>query len=161
LEDFLNSISHTKSRFLAVLAAKTRNLVSRSFGRFTKFLFWTGGRDGRGRPRRAGQERTDCRHASGGADIHRMCFLAGGRWRAWRNVHRERDPGRAVPREHPGWACWGWADEGGGGGSLPLTRGCIGGSSEPAWAVAAALAAPPPIPRRGSAGVPGLQKGGW
>ena len=74
---------------------------------------------------------------------------AGGGWRAWHNVHRGRDAGMAVPGELPGWACWGWADAGGGGASLPPTRGCMGGSNEPAWAVAAALAAPPPIPHRG------------
>jgi hypothetical protein len=91
----------------------------------------------------------DCRHASGGVDRCCAWFLVSGRWRAWRNVHRGRNPGRALPWEHPEWACWGWADAGGGGASLPPTSGGMGGSSEPAWVEAAALAAPPPIPQRG------------
>ena len=100
---------------------------------------------GRGRPRRARRAQTDCRQASGGLYRCCMCFLVGGGWRAWRNVHRRRDPGRAVP----GGASRGaWADAGGGGASLPPTRDCMGGSCEPACASAAAPAAPPPVPQR-------------
>ena len=100
---------------------------------------------GRGRPRRARRAQTDCRQAAGGVYRCCMCLLVGGGWRAWRNVHRRRDPGRAVP----GGASRGaWADAGGGGASLPPTRGCMGGSSEPAWAAAPAPVAPPPVPQR-------------
>ena len=56
------------------------------------------------------------------------------------------------------------ADAGGGGGWLPHTRGCMGGSSEPAWVAAAAWAVPPPASRRGfptRSRVSGKRAAGW
>ena len=53
----------------------------------------------------------------------------------------------------------GWADAGGGDASLPPTRGCPGGISQPAWAAAAALEAPGDATARIRLRDPGLQRG--
>ena len=66
-----------------------------------------GGRgDGAEGAAQAGERaRTDCGQASGDVDRCCVCFFAGGGWRAWRQVHRVRDPGSPVPEEHPSGLC--------------------------------------------------------
>jgi hypothetical protein len=91
-----------------------------------------GGLGGKRLPRRARRARTDCKQASAG--LGRCCawFLAGGGPRAWRNVHRRRDPGRAVPGEHPERACCGcFSPERGKRCSTgcPLEQACVGACS--------------------------------